>query len=77
MATRHYVVIIRDEQGDIIDHYDGDPEVHRLRQQVADLRELLDVGFRGGEPASVCAHLREAGMKEGNSIPGMDELPDP
>lgn len=42
MATRHYVVIIRDEQGDIIDHYDGDPEVHRLRQQVADLRELLD-----------------------------------
>lgn len=42
MASRHYVVIIRDEQGDIIDHYDGDPEVHRLRQQVADLRELLD-----------------------------------
>ncbi len=42
MATRHYVVIIRDEQGDIIDHYDGDPEVQQLRQQVADLRELLD-----------------------------------
>lgn len=42
MATKHFVVIIRDEQGDIIDHYDGDPEVHRLRQQVADLRELLD-----------------------------------
>lgn len=42
MATRHYVVIIRDEQGDIIDHYDGDPEVQQLRQQIADLRELLN-----------------------------------
>lgn len=42
MATRHYVVLIRDEHGDVIDHFDGDPEVQQLRQQVADLRELLD-----------------------------------
>jgi len=41
-TTRHYVVLIRDEDGTIIDHFDGDQEVQNLRQQVADLRELLD-----------------------------------
>ena len=41
-TTRNYVVLIRDEDGTVIDHYDGDPEVHALRQQIADLRELLD-----------------------------------
>ena len=41
-TTRNYVVLIRDEEGTVIDHYDGDPEVHALRQQIADLRELLD-----------------------------------
>lgn len=42
MATKHFVVLIRDEQGDVIDHYDGDPEVQQLRQQISDLREMLD-----------------------------------
>lgn len=42
MATKHFVVLIRDEDGTIIHHYDADSEVQNLRQQVADLRELLD-----------------------------------
>ena len=42
IPTKHFVVLIRDEEGTVIDHYDGDPEVHALRQQIADLRELLD-----------------------------------
>lgn len=42
IPTKHFVVLIRDEEGTVIDHFDGDPEVQALRQQVADLRELLD-----------------------------------
>lgn len=42
MATRHYVVLVRDDQGDVIDHYDADAEVQQLRQQISDLREMLD-----------------------------------
>lgn len=42
MVTRSYVVLYRDEDGIVIDSKEADTEVAMLRQQVADLRELLD-----------------------------------
>jgi len=42
MVTRSYVVLYRDDEGTVIDSKEADTEVAMLRQQVADLRELLD-----------------------------------
>ncbi len=42
MVTRSYVVLYRDDDGTVIDSKEADTEVAMLRQQVADLRELLD-----------------------------------
>ena len=41
MVTRSYVVLYRDDEGTVIDSKEADTEVAMLRQQVADLRELL------------------------------------
>lgn len=42
MVTRSYVVLYRDDDGTVIDSKEADTEVAMLRQQVADLRVLLD-----------------------------------
>lgn len=42
MVTRSYVVLYRNDQGVVIDSKEADTEVAALRQQIADLRELLD-----------------------------------
>lgn len=42
MVTRHYVILYRDQDGVVIATAEADDEVRQLRQQIADLRELLD-----------------------------------
>lgn len=40
--TQDYVRLVRNDEGVVIDSFDANPEVAALRQQVADLQELLD-----------------------------------
>lgn len=42
MVTISYVRLVRDEDGTVIDSHDANQEFARLRQQIADYREMLD-----------------------------------
>lgn len=42
MVTRNYVVLIRDEDGNVIDSAEADTEFARMRERITDLELLLD-----------------------------------
>lgn len=42
MVTRNYVVLIRDEDGNVIDSSEADTEFARMRERITDLELLLD-----------------------------------
>ena len=42
MVTRNYVVLIRDEDGNVIDSAEADTEFLRMRERIIDLELLLD-----------------------------------
>ena len=42
MVTRNYVVLVRDDDGNVIDSAEADTEFARMRERITDLELLLD-----------------------------------